>query len=137
MISCEDSWIICLISHTHRVEYRRGSATKIYELSKGARKLHKEPRHEQKALAGRYYLLLSEHADTGSCLCDKIRRPRRASAGGHGCGTGGRWWGGSTQQKKKRARKEGRAPLKSARRNRVRVNVPSRGIRSFRRLPFF
>ena len=101
--------------------YRRGPATKIYEPSKGARKLHKEPRHEQKALAGMDYLVLSEHATTGSCLCGKIKKPRRASAGGHGCGTGR---GRSTQRKKRRARKEGQAPLRSARRNRVIVNVP-------------
>ena len=35
-------------------------------------KLRKKPRHERKALAGRYYQLLSVRAATGDCPCNKI-----------------------------------------------------------------
>ena len=37
-------------------------------------KLRKELRHERKALAGRYYQLLSGHAATGDYLCNKVHK---------------------------------------------------------------
>ena len=37
-------------------------------------KLRKELRHEHKALEGRYYQLLSEHATTGDYLCSKVHK---------------------------------------------------------------
>ena len=37
-------------------------------------KLRKELRHERKALAGRYYQLLSGHAATGDYLCNTIHK---------------------------------------------------------------
>ena len=37
-------------------------------------KLRKELRHERKALAGRYYQLLSGHAAIGDYLCNKAHK---------------------------------------------------------------
>ena len=44
-----------------------------YSPPKG-QKLRKELRHERKALAGRYYQLLSGHAATGGYLCRKVHK---------------------------------------------------------------
>ena len=44
-----------------------------YSPPKG-QKLRKELRHERKALAGRYYWLLSGHATTGDYLCRKVHK---------------------------------------------------------------
>ena len=44
-----------------------------YKPPKGP-KLRKELRHERKALAGRYYQLLSGHAATGDYLCNRIHK---------------------------------------------------------------
>ena len=39
-----------------------------------SRKLRKERRHEPKALAGRYYQLLSGHTAAGDYFCNKVHR---------------------------------------------------------------
>ena len=62
-------WIVDHVKNKHR-----------YTPPKGP-KLRKELRHERKALAGRYYQLLSGHAATGDYLCNKIYR-RPTGAGG-------------------------------------------------------
>ena len=43
-------------------------------MAPNSQKLREELRHERKALAGRYYQLLSGHAATGDYLCRKVRK---------------------------------------------------------------
>ena len=57
-----EKWIRDHVKNKHR-----------YTPPKGPQ-LRKELRHERKALAGRYYQLLSGHAATGDYLCNKVHK---------------------------------------------------------------